>query len=373
MIRLRHLDILRALLALMVLFGHSRMLLWMPWQEWSVLPHSPWELALGALGSFFRFGHEAVMVFFALSGFFIHLGVARQSATGQPISFGVRDYLSRRARRILPPYYAALVFTCLVDFFGRHWFPRLYLAQTDDPIVNNSFGAAGYTLDSVLPALFAQPKLLGIRFGGNGPLWSIGHEVFFYALYPLFMWVWLRNRALAYGTGLVIGWLCYYYPIAGWWSGTMVNYPVWLSGALLAEMICQHHSQPASRWLSPLSAFVALASLWTVYRLPESNPWHLPLNILLGTSAITSFATMSIDLTSTSPGRLLEWLGTRSYSLYAFHFPVIVFLSAWCFQTAGQRPAHGWLALLGGASSIMVGLLAFHLVERHFLPRRHRL
>ena len=222
--KLRHLDVLRALLMLMVLIGHARMMLWIGWQDWKVLPHEWWETAISVFFSSFRFGHQAVMVFFALSGFFIHLRAAQALGQRRDSTFSARDYLERRARRILPPYYAALLFTVVLDAVGHHYFPRLYLAQTGDGLLDANFRDAGYTLNSVLPALCAQPNLFGIRFGGNAPLWSIGHEVFYYLLYPLFMRVWQRSRAMAYGLGMGAGVACWFFPFAGWWSGMMAGY-----------------------------------------------------------------------------------------------------------------------------------------------------
>ena len=54
----------------------------------------------------FRHGHYAVAVFIVLSGFCLMLPVTRDPNGRLPGGFAA--YLGRRARRILPPYYAAL-------------------------------------------------------------------------------------------------------------------------------------------------------------------------------------------------------------------------------------------------------------------------
>jgi len=365
--KLRNLDMLRALLALLVLVGHARMLLWMPWQEWRALPHAAWETAVAVGFSFFRYGHEAVMVFFALSGFFIHLRAAQDASSG----FSAGAYLKRRARRILPPYYAVLLFTFVLDCLGHHSFPRLYDAQTGSAMLDANFHDAGYGLDAVLPALFAQPSLLGIRFGGNAPLWSIGHEVFYYLLYPLFMLVWQRSRWLAYAVGMGVSLACWFQPIAGWWSGMLGAYPVWLAGAWVAEHLGAKESAGSKDigwWL--LNCGLAVGALLGLHGVTDASLLTLPLNMVMGAAGICAFLLLPFDLLKTGPGRLLEWLGVRSYSLYIFHFPVLVLISAWCFQAYGERPAHGWLAAGGALLSLGVGLLGFYCVERHFLPSR---
>jgi peptidoglycan/LPS O-acetylase OafA/YrhL len=369
--KLRHLDVLRALLMLMVLIGHARMMLWIGWQDWRTLPHDWWETAISVFFSSFRFGHQAVMVFFALSGFFIHLRAAQARGHGKDSTFSARDYLGRRARRILPPYYAVLLFTVALDAIGHHYFPRLYLAQTGDGLLDANFRDAGYTLDSVLPALCAQPNLFGIRFGGNAPLWSIGHEVFYYLLYPLFMLVWQRSRAVAYGLGMGAGVACWFFPFAGWWSGMMAAYPIWLAGAWVAEVLCRWPQTARQKWL-PWSycCVAALAGLTGVHLVPEGSLAVLPLNMLMGAGAIGAFELLPWNLMRWRAARALEWLGIRSYSLYIFHFPVQVLISAWCIQTFGERPLHGWLAAAGALLSLGAGLLGFHFVERRFLPAR---
>ena len=94
--------------------------------------------------------------------------------------------------------------------------------------------------------------------------------------------------------------------------------------------------------------------------------------MLLGVSAIAVFEALPAALLQTHAGRLLEWLGLRSYSLYIFHFPVLVLLSSALFHAMGSRPTHGWFAAGGILLSLLVGLVGFHLVERRFLSTRQQ-
>ncbi len=365
--KLRNLDVLRACLALMVLFGHARGLLWMPWHEWKALSHPCYEWLLAGGFSVFRFGAQAVTVFFALSGFFIHLRAATaRTRTG----FSTLEYLQRRARRILPPYYAALVLAMLLDAVGNHFFPEAYSANTGDALLDENFHRSSYAMQSVVPALIAQPSLLGLHFGSNHPLWSIGNEVFYYALYPLFMLAWRRSRWLAYGAGFTFSFACWFWPLAGWWSGMMSAYPFWLAGALLAEFLAARPHLPRL-WILGVLALSAGSLCMTDSQLAKSVPLlNLPLGIVLGASTVAVFEALPVWIPQTYAGRCLEWLGVRSYSLYIFHFPVLVILSSAVFHTMGSRPAHGWFALGGAALSLVVGLAGFHLVERRFIPAR---
>jgi len=369
---LRHLDILRALLALMVLGGHARIMLWMGWQEWKLRPHGFIEYWIGAASGLFRFGHAAVVVFFALSGFFIHLRMAMQM-NSQPVkTFDTAGYLRRRAWRILPPYFAVLLFTVMLDSIGLTFYPLLYSAETGDALLDSNFRDAGYSLASVIPAVIAQPNLLGVRFGGNAPLWSIGSEVFYYLLYPLFIWVWLRSRWAAYALGTSIAVACHFAPVLGPWSGAALYYPIWLGGALLAEVLARHPQRAHNHWWILISGFISVSILaltqWTPVH--DSMPLLIPCYLILGVSTVAFMEGLPSILFNNRIGNALEWLGIRSYSLYIFHFPVLVLISAWVIQTQGARPSSGWLALIGAMLSLIFGLIGFRLVEKRFLPRR---
>ena len=76
---------LRGLLAAYVLAGHARWLLWTGQGKWAAKSHSVWQNVLATSSGLPRYGHEAVMVFLVLSGFFIHLRAAQQQA-GMPAS-----------------------------------------------------------------------------------------------------------------------------------------------------------------------------------------------------------------------------------------------------------------------------------------------
>ena len=98
--RFHFLDGLRGLAALEVVLIHVKQV--MTWSNRGTsLPHRV-ELAT----VWMDWGHYAVDVFIVLSGFCLMLPVAR-NVDGQ-LQGSLADYIKRRARRILPPYYASL-------------------------------------------------------------------------------------------------------------------------------------------------------------------------------------------------------------------------------------------------------------------------
>ena len=98
-INLQSLDGLRGLLAVFVLAHHARWLLWIGFENWMLTPHPVWQKLLVYATIPLRFGHEAVMAFFVLSGFFIHLRASEAMADGREARMGVANFLRRRAYR----------------------------------------------------------------------------------------------------------------------------------------------------------------------------------------------------------------------------------------------------------------------------------
>ena len=96
--RLDFIDSLRALAALYVMICHA-------YHEPGNGYHASWLINHIGLS----YGHVAVDVFIVISGFCLMLPVTRRN--GELGS--VRDFMRRRVRRILPPYYAALILSLL--------------------------------------------------------------------------------------------------------------------------------------------------------------------------------------------------------------------------------------------------------------------
>jgi len=121
------------------------------------------------------YGRLAVVFFLALSGFSLALSPAER---GWRLS-GVAAFARRRAWRILPPYWAALVFSLWVGYSvvaGSHYGPP----TTRTTII--------YGL--MLQDVFAAPT-------PNGAFWSIAVEAELYVAFPLLILLRRRLGAVA--------------------------------------------------------------------------------------------------------------------------------------------------------------------------------
>lgn len=366
-INLRSLEALRGILAVFVLGHHARWLLWIGYENWIRAPHAGWQKLLVFTTVPLRFGHEAVMAFFVLSGFFIHLRAAEAMAEGSEAKMDVTVFFRRRAHRLLPPYLLALVTTVLLDTCGRLVYPALYQAATGDAFVDENFARMGYSMRSVVPAMFLLPDSLGRQFGSNGPLWSLAFEVVYYLLYPA--WLCLRRRGwlMSYGAGLGIAVLAVPFASFGFLPLVLAHYPVWLMGAVLAEGVQRKLPISSLRWLVlPTAASLALA----LVILRPSLPVLIAAYTLGGGATVLWFALLPAATSSFLVWRAWEKVGLGSYTIYIVHFPALTLLAAFALRWEGQRPFSGWPALVGVGLTSLFCWLCYQLCERHFLHRK---
>jgi peptidoglycan/LPS O-acetylase OafA/YrhL len=362
-INFRNLDALRGLLAVYVALGHCRWLLWGGHAAWLASAYQPWE-AVPAYGSAaLRYGREAVMVFFVLSGFFIHYRAAATRSAGAT-DLSARAFYRRRWHRLAPPYYFALAATVVLDAIARTWWPTLYLSRTGDAYLDQSFARTGYTLESIVPALLLLPSSLGVDFGSNGPLWSLAYEAIYYALYPWWLQVRRWSRQAAFVGVPIACFSLYFVPFTAFPLVVLAHYPVWLAGALIAERMVN-----AGVTTRTAVAGATLFAGGVVLRLLSPTfLFALIAAVLFGAGAVMFFAAVQWR------NKLLtvaEFLGLRSYTIYIVHFPLLAVISAWVIHAHGGRPLHGWLAVSGAAGCIAFGCVCFEISERHFLHSRY--
>ena len=357
-----NLDALRGLLAVYVALGHCRWLLWGGHAAWLAGSHAAWEAVPVYASAALRYGREAVMVFFVLSGFFIHFRAA--DARGRE-KFRAAPFYKRRWHRLAPPYFFALVVTVACDLIGRMWWPMLYEARTGDPLLDSTFARGGYSTTSIVPALLLLPSSAGREFGSNGPLWSLAFEAIYYAIYPAWLSVRHRSRVAAF---IAIPALCLALtlsPVGGFPITVLTYYPIWLVGALLAEQMV---TSGVPRQAVVIGAMLFLGGA-AVYLVAPVAVLAVIAAIVFGAGLVLAFGGAQSHNRLLLP--LFQHLGIRSYTIYIVHFPILALLSAYVFQTFGSRPMHGWLALAGALMGVGFGVLCFEVCERHFLHSRY--
>lgn len=367
--KLEYLDGLRGFAALYVVLFHA-------------LPgfrHGPEGPLVKVLLRVFSFGHEAVAVFIVLSGYCLTLSATR----GGKSPFGVEflSFLRRRARRILPPYFAALcgslVLIALVPAIGEG-----KLSGTIWQDSHPAFSTASLVTHFLLIHNWFPETIHTI----NGPLWSVATEWQIYLLLPtIFAPVQRRFGTLSMiAVSAVLG----YGALALWpgWSRTIVSwytvlFTVGSAGALLhvgppSAATLRIQKLPWNLIATSLTVAVALsgliaASIWFRYQ-PITD-------LLVGLCTATVLvAAAEGNLSGGLPrplkaleSRFALGLGRISYSLYLSHLPILALVAAglhgldaspWVFRSG--------MVLGGTVLSVLVAAGLYALVERHFLNHR---
>jgi len=184
-------DLLRGLAALLVFFGHWRNLLFVDFpslttHRWLLTPL--YMLAGG--------GHQAVVLFFILSGYFIGGTVLRSLERDQWEWVG---YLLRRIVRLWTVLVPALLLCLFWDRLGIHLghAPALYGGHVPNNIV--LYDTASRLAPHIFFGnLFFLQTILTPFLGTNGALWSLANEFWYYILFPLGMVVLWRTSQLAH-------------------------------------------------------------------------------------------------------------------------------------------------------------------------------
>lgn len=175
-VRLDFIDALRGFACLWVVLYHSHLafLAQAAVGERQTLP--AW-LAKPLIG-FTLMGGLGVNLFLVLSGFCLFYPLVRKQAVSE-ITLNLREFARRRCRRILPPYYAAvLIFSALnlSAFLRGIW---------------ASPGSRGEVLFIDLPAHLLMLHNLWPRtvFSINPSFWSLALEFQLYLVFPLLVWL----------------------------------------------------------------------------------------------------------------------------------------------------------------------------------------
>jgi peptidoglycan/LPS O-acetylase OafA/YrhL len=368
------LDGLRIAAALEVMLGHA---VWLLWQSDSSQPI--WNLLEKLAAVIFRYGIQAVVLFFMLSGFLIHLNTARRWVETGESNLDWRRYARSRAKRLYPTLLLALVLTFAVDSLGQAISPALYAGQAGTPfdVVFSRLSLSWWTLLGNL--LFMQGIVPAVAtFGTNTPLWTLAYEAVYYILYPVvFLPIYRRlGPARAFVFAVAISLIAL--PLAE--SAVIVRvlayYSTWAAGAALADLYASGFRLPGPGWWLSGAAGGIL-----VLMAGYSWPIHPILRDWLWAACFAALILVAVDEQAIRNPlvafyhRVLNWLAPSaafSYTLYVAHFPLMTLGAAVWLAQHPTLPRQGWLALIV-VLVILAASYGLSLVgERPFLRSRSR-
>ncbi|MDD3265994.1 MAG: acyltransferase [Burkholderiales bacterium] len=301
------LDSLRGIAALMVIFQHM-------WEMDNISDArlKPWL--------FFCAGHEAVILFFVLSGF---------ALTHQLRNFSISEYpkfVVRRFLRIYPVYYVALSFSAISLYVISKYIPNV-LAEH-----NLTKWFYIWSSTSFDKELFISSFTL-ISHQGNSlivAVWSLFYEMWISLIFPIILFLLWRSKIFISGLSIVTLFVVSY---CLWKQGQFIDnqwqsiiYYLWyfILGATLYYIHDKVYNF-ANMWV----LFIGLAfyfSNYILFGLIHDRMIH-EIIVALGSFIILLNGIHNDVFKNILRSPILKFYGKISYSLYLFHLPVLYVLS----------------------------------------------
>jgi peptidoglycan/LPS O-acetylase OafA/YrhL len=326
-----HLDWIRALAALAVMAGHLRALFFIDYQH---LRQPGWLLM--SIYFLTGFGHQAVMVFFVLSGFLISSSIVRDHLSGK---WSWHEYAINRSVRLYIVLIPGLVFGLIWDVAGSAIFASGGVYTHALPSLGPDVVVANLRPEIlVCNALFLQ-TIACHTFGSNGPLWSLANEFWYYVLFPLMFAAGLAWRRNSKRVALSLVVLCL---VLGWLLGLkiLVGFLIWMSGCVLVLAYSRFRFRRKTTFFAYTlaSGFMLLTCLLSAR---TSASGLLGSDLAVGIAfALLLFPVLQIGAGGNARfyARTAHRLAGFSYSLYVLHFPILLFLRAWAVPQQRWQP-----------------------------------
>ena len=264
----------------------------------------------------FENGFLGVDIFFVISGFLM----ASIYKDGE-----WREFYQRRARRLLPAYFAVILTTLLLGVFRLEW--GEFKALCEQVLYASGFiSNVGYwTQNSYFAKADFNPLL---------HLWSLGVEIQFYAVFPLFFLLCRKFRWFEYVTFILSAAACLIVvSVSPKTAFFMLPFRVWeFAAGYIAAGYFYRHGMSEYRGKRWVFAVVAALILFSIPFVPldgqalssiYGHPGLIAMFVVLASAVFLSIGIPEKALKNW-PIKILEILGKYSYSIYLVHFPVLV-------------------------------------------------
>jgi peptidoglycan/LPS O-acetylase OafA/YrhL len=328
-------SLLRGLAAVEVAAAHLRALMYPGLR--SIADPSLW---FQGFAFFTGFAHQAVLVFFVISGWLV--GGSLMNKLGQRhmlVNYAI-DRVTRLWTVLIPTFLLTLLFAVYTN--------------TVSPNGINYSAANEYSAVTFVGNLVGLQRIALPDFGGNFALWSLSNETWYYVLFPL-----LALLGTARGIAARGGCLAAVVLLAAWLPTIMILYfAVWLLGVAFSRIRidCGNGTR--------LGLLVLLAVVAVYFRITGDNDDFTADTFLqdLVYSVVFVVFLSSMQFKAAAKSRLFlpmsrfgKFFADFSFSLYVVHLPLIFLLQHWSASIGLQKfsptmPLH---------FAIYLGMLAF--------------
>lgn len=306
-------------------------------------------------------GYLGVDIFFVISGYVITGSLAgkRFDSLHQFYVY----FLARRVKRLLPALLVCVLASVVLMLF----------------ILPPSSNLATVTVRTGITALWGLSnvylmKMQADYFGHDvesnvfAHTWSLGIEEQFYLLFPLLMWaLWsysgADNRQGSLWVGLVaLGSLALYLlygeraSLEGFYLLPMRAWEL-LLGVVLYQVLCEKRFVGKSKnWFVEIGGILAVLGLGLILTMPVAFKTATTISAALITAVLIALAKRSIVLNRVLSMKPIVYVGLISYSLYLWHWVVIVISRT---STGMEWQLIPYQILL----SFLLAIISYHFIE----------
>jgi peptidoglycan/LPS O-acetylase OafA/YrhL len=285
-------------------------------------------------------GHEAVVIFFVLSGFLVGGSVLRSLERN---TWSWRQYLTHRFVRlwlVLLPALVLVVFWDSLDIAIQNQVPtysgfavhRLIGEPIADTLTPSAFfGNAAFLQGLTLPKFLGGTSFPTL--GSDGALWSLTNEFWYYILFPLGLFTIIPHyrpfqrilMAIAFALiACLVG------------QVILVMFLIWLCGVLLSKLPKRRFSQSTRVLATVIYAAVFLGCAAKIQHYDRYSDYTLA----AATTVYLWFLLGAYDEPSPrSLGeRLIRKTSAFSYTLYLVHMPLLYFVAGFLIHDTRWQP-----------------------------------
>ncbi|SCY45802.1 acyltransferase family protein [Desulfoluna spongiiphila] len=332
-------NFLRWISALVVVIGHCCM--------FKRLLHPDNQEGISSIYTYIAsHAHSAVMIFFVLSGYLVAYSVSVKKATK---SYNIKDYFLDRWSRIYSVLLIAILFTLLLDFIGAKYSPD-YL--NPEYVPQDRWGIR------LFANLICLQGIQGFRIqmGTNPALWSIGYEFVYYILFGLISFrhdIFKNNKQFflcVSGILLAVGFKMTSY------------YFIWLIGVFAFYISKKINIKISYLNLTLFLAGFLILNHFVVYKnVFQLNEFWRDFTLATYLGAILIFDIESIGKRYIC--KFNRFMAEFSYSLYAFHLPIIFFYYSVMVKSFNCTSNQWVSGLILSTVCLLFARLSYHFTE----------
>lgn len=270
-------------------------------------------------GKFLNNGHIGVDLFFVISGYIITKIILENKNN----SFSLINFYSRRIKRIIPLLAIVTIISLISIFFIFDYFLIKKNIKSAYAIITATSNLY-FWLSSTIYQFAEKNNLIFLHF------WSLSLEMQFYIFFPLLFFFFKKNLKIIKFILIIIFFISYYFVLRNYEIHNLFNFYNSLSRAfelisgsiffIFSENI-KHFFKKKFFFFLYLSGFTLIVSYMYFYQNEGFHPNPQSLIFILGIGLMLIF---NEDQKLYLIKNYFSKIGKISYSLYLWHFPLIV-------------------------------------------------